>query len=150
MHVMKLLIVAVGAFVLAACSSVPYTQRQAERLALYTAAAGAPVNSFRFFTLYSWEPLGDKTLAVYTRPNEAWLVDVDAGCRELPFAQAIGLTSSLSQVSVRFDKVLTGRNNFPCTITQIRPLDVKHLRAAEQVQRQIKALPRAVESPAAG
>lgn len=64
-------------FALGACSSVPYAQRQATRLVEYTAAAGAPVSSFRFFTtLWSWEPLGDTQLAVYTQPNQAWLLDV--------------------------------------------------------------------------
>ncbi len=146
----RLLLVLASVFALGACSSVPYAQRQAERLAAYTAAAGVPVSNFRFFTLYSWEPLGDKALAVYTRPNEAWLLDVDGGCHDLAFTQAIGLTSNLNQVSIHFDKVLTGRRNFPCTITQIRPLDVKQLKATQQAQRQIKAQPRAAETPPQG
>lgn len=136
--------------VLSACSSVPLAQRQAERLAAYTAAAGAPVSSFRFFTLYSWEPLSDSELAVYTQPNKAWLLSVDDGCRELAFTQTIGLTSSLNEVSARFDKVLTGRNDFPCRITQIRPLDLTHLKATEQRQRQIQAQPRTAEPAPAG
>lgn len=149
MTVMRFLMV-VGACALGACSSVPSAQRQAERLAAYTAAAGAPVSNFRFFTLYSWEPLSDTELAVYTRPNEAWLLNVDGGCHDLTFTQAIGLTSNLNQVWVGFDRVLTGRGNFPCTITHIRPLDVRQLRATEKVQRQIKAQPRTVEPPSAG
>ena len=146
MTVNKFLLIVVSVFALGACSSVPYAQRQAERLAAYTAAAGAPVNNFRFFTLYSWEPLGNKALAVYTRPNEAWLLDVGGGCPDLAFTPAIGLTSNLNQVSIRFDHVLTGRGDFPCTITQIRPLDVKQLKATEQAQRQIKAEPREVKA----
>ncbi len=142
----KFLLITIGACALGACSSVPYAQRQVERLAAYTAAAGVPVNNFRFFTLYSWEPLGDKVLAVYTRPNEAWLLNVDGGCQGLAFTPAIGLTSNLNQVSIRFDRVLTGRGSFPCTITQIRPLDIKRLKATEQAQRQIKAEPREVET----
>lgn len=137
--------IVLGVLVPGACSSVPYAQRQAERLAGYTAVAGAPVANFRFFTLYSWEPLSDTQLAVYTRPTEAWLLNVDGGCRELAFTQAIGLTSSLNQVWARFDKVLTGRRDFPCTITQIRPLDIKRLRAAQQAQRHIEAQPRDVD-----
>lgn len=149
MMVMRIFLV-LGVGLLGACSSVPYAQRQATRLAAYTAAAGAPVTSFRFFTLYSWEPLSDSELAVYTQPNRAWLLTVDTGCRELAFTQAIGLTSSLNQVSVRFDKVLTGRHEFPCTIRQIRPLDLKQLAAGERAQRQIKSQPRAPESAPAG
>jgi hypothetical protein len=133
---------------LAGCSSVPYAQRQSQRQAAYAAAAGAPVRSFRFFSpLYSWEALSNQQLAVYARPNQAWLLDVD-GCPNLTFANAIGLTSSFHEVSVRFERVLTGRGYFPCTITQIRPIDVSHLRAAQQAQRKIDEQPRAV--PAGG
>lgn len=133
---------------LAGCSSVPYAQRQSQRQAQYAAAAGAPVRSFHFFSpLYSWEALSDQQLAVYARPNQAWLLDVD-GCPNLTFANAIGLTSSLNEVSVRFDRVLTGRNNFPCTITQIRPINVSRLRAAQQAQRKIDEKPR--EAPVGG
>lgn len=134
------------ALALVACSSVPYAQRQADRLAEYTVVAGAPVSSFRFSSLYSWEPLGERMLAVYARPNQAWLIAVDGGCRDLPYAQNIGLTSSFGQVSVRFDRVLTGRDNFPCTITQIRPLDISRMRANKAAQRAIKAEPRPAAS----
>lgn len=128
--------------VLAACSSVPYAQREARRTAAYEAAAGAPVKSFRFFSpLWSWEPLGEDEVAVYTRPGEAWLLDVP-GCNQLPFATAIGLTSNMGQVSINFDKVLTGHGQFPCTITRIRPVDVSRLKALQQEQQQIQAQPR--------
>lgn len=128
--------------VVAGCSSVPYAQRLTQRQAAYTAAAGAPVNSFRFFTpLWSWEELGPDQVVIYTRPKEAWLLDVP-GCNELPFANAIGLTSNLNQVSINFDKVITGRNNMPCTIQRIRPVDVGKLKAVQQEQRQVKTEPR--------
>lgn len=133
---------------LGACSSVPYAQRMSERQAAYAAAAGAPVRSFHFFSLYSWEPLSDTELAVYTQPNKAWLLDL-GGCQELLFVNSIGLTSNLNQVMVGFDKVLTGRRNFPCTITQIRPIDVKSLKLAQQKQRQIESAARGADKPAA-
>ena len=126
----------------AGCASVPYAQHLTQRQAAYTAAAGAPVNSFRFFTpLWSWEELGPDQVVIYTRPKEAWLLDVP-GCTELPFANAIGLTSNLNQVSINFDKVITGRNNMPCTIQRIRPIDVGKLKAVQQEQRQVKTEPR--------
>jgi len=132
----------------AGCSSVPYAQRMSERQAAYAAAAGAPVRSFNFFSLYSWEPLSDTELAVYTQPNKAWLLDL-GGCQDLLFVNSIGLTSSINQVMVGFDKVLTGRRNFPCTITQIRPIDVKSLKLAQQKQRQIESAARSADKPAA-
>jgi hypothetical protein len=135
-------------FLCAGCSSVPYAQRTSERQAAYAAAAGAPVRSFNFFSLYSWEPLSDTELAVYTQPNKAWLLDL-GGCRDLLFVNSIGLTSNINQVMVGFDKVLTGRRNFPCTITQIRPIDVKSLKLAQQKQRQIESAARSADKPAA-
>lgn len=138
----RLLLLGAASAVLAACSSVPLAQREAERAAAYHAAAGAPVNSFRFFTpLWSWEPLGSDEVVIYTRPQQAWLLSVP-GCNELPFANLIGLTSNLDQVSVYFDKVLTGRGFPPCTIAQIRPIDVTRLKAVQQAQRQIQLQPR--------
>ncbi|CAM5394925.1 DUF6491 family protein [Rhodanobacter lindaniclasticus] len=121
--------------------------RQQQREAAYASAAGAPVRNFHFFTLWSWEPLGDSQVVVYTRPTEAWLLDLDGTCQNLQFTQAIGLTSSSGEVYSRFDKVLTGRSYFPCTITQIRPVDLKQLRVTQEAQRKISAEPR--ETPAA-
>ncbi len=135
---------------LAACSSVPYAQRQQQRQAAYAAAAGAPVPSFHFFTLWSWEPLSDSELVVYTRPSQAWLLGLDGRCENLEFTQAIGLTSVTGDVSARFDKVLTGRHRMPCTIMQIRPVDVKQLRIAQEAQRKINAEPREQSAPASG
>lgn len=135
---------------LCACASTPYAQRTSDRQAAYAAVAGAPVRNFRFSGLYSWEPLSDRQVAIYTRPNQAWLLDLGGGCPEISFVNSIGLTSNLNQVMVGFDKVLTGRNNFPCTISQIRPVDVKSLKIEQQKQRQIKSEARAEDSPAAG
>lgn len=129
-------------FALAGCSSVPYAQRISERQAAYAAATGARVNSFQLTgSLWSWEPLGRDQLVIYTRPQQAWLLDVP-GCFNLEYANAIGLTSNLHQVSVGFDKVLTGRDYPPCTITQIRGIDVKRLKATQQAQRKINEVPR--------
>jgi hypothetical protein len=134
--------------VLAACSSVPLAQREQQRQAAYASAAGAPVRSFHFFTLWSWEPLGDRQVVVYTRPSQAWLLDLDGPCQDLPFTQAIGLTSSSGTVFNRFDKVLVGRSSMPCMITQIRPVDVRQLRVAQEAQRKIDAAPREPAAPA--
>jgi len=133
---------------LAACSGVPYAQRVQQRQAAYAAAAGAPVRSFRFFSLYSWEPITDTQLAVYTRPNQAYLLNVQGACTNLSYANAIGLTSSLNEVTVRFDKVLAGRGFPPCIIEQIRPVDLGKLKVEHEEQRKIQAQARAAETSA--
>lgn len=145
-----LLITVVLAGALAGCSSVPYAQRQQQRQAAYAAAAGAPVQSFHFFNLWSWEPLSDTEVVVYTQPNRAWLLGLDGHCQNLEFTQAIGLTSSAGEVSARFDKVLTGRQYIPCTIMKIRPVDVKRLHIEQEAQRKINAQPRTSANPASG
>jgi hypothetical protein len=123
---------------LAACSNVPYAKRTSDRLAAYTAAAGAPVKSFRFFSpLYSWEPLSDTQLVVYTKPREAYLLDLDA-CVNLQVTNGIGLTSNLGQVEVRFDRVITRSPRIPCVISKIRPVDIAHLKAVQQAQRKVE------------
>ena len=139
----RVFLAAIATLGMAACSSVPYAQRMSARQAAYAAAAQEPVRSFRFFELYSWEPLGDSRLAIYTRPNEAYLVSVMGPCPDLEFTNAIGLTSNLNEVQVRFDKVLTGRRDIPCTIGEIRPVDLARLKSVEHEQRKIQSAQRA-------
>ena len=119
---------------LSACTRVgkDYTARVEARQQAYAAAAGQPVNSFRYFSLWSWEPLGDSELAVYTRSNEAWLLDLDGRCRNLEFTNHIALTSSASEVSAKFDRVITGPADAPCFIKQIRPVDIKKLDSPQE------------------
>jgi hypothetical protein len=142
MSLKRTLLAGIATAVLAGCSSIPHAQSLAERQAAYMAAAGAPVNHFSFFVpMWSWEPLGSDQVVVYTKPKEAWLLDVP-GCTELPYANTIGVTSNLHQVSINFDKVVTGRNQLACTIKQIRPIDVGKLKALQQEQRQVTTEPR--------
>lgn len=109
-----------------------------DKLALYRANAKPPVQSFRYFgSLSGWTPLGDQAVAIWTRPNEAYLLEVDGPCPDLDFAQAISLTNQSGTVYARFDKVIPrvggGRSQpLPCHISRILPLDVKALKAAEK------------------
>ena len=125
--------------VLAGCASGRLTS--AERLDLYRAHAGPPQNSMQYFgSLNGWTELGDSALAVWTRPSEAYLLELRGPCYGLSYATAIGLTSQMGQVSSRFDKVLgrdpTSGPSVPCFIGSIRKLDVKALRASEKELRQ--------------
>src|SRR5688500_13475283 len=68
---------------LSACAT-DRAQRDADKLALYNAHAGAPVNKFRYFgSINGWTPLGDEAIAVWTRPNEAYLLDLTGPCPEI-------------------------------------------------------------------
>lgn len=128
------------ALVLSACASSGMSDT--ERLALYRAHALPPVKSFRYLNnLNGWTPLGDSALAVWTRPGEAYLLEVDSPCPDLDFAVSIGLTSQFGVVYSRFDKIIpqTGIGGppqpIPCFIRQIRPLDVKAIKSAEKDMR---------------
>jgi len=119
-----------------------------QRLALYRAHAGAPQQDMRFTgRLNGWTELGETALAVWTRPGEAYLLELAGSCPQLPYTPAIGLTSQGSRVSARFDQVLVRDAGpgiqMPCRIGSIRPLDVKALRVSEQALRQAEAQERA-------
>ncbi|KAF1692899.1 DUF6491 family protein [Pseudoxanthomonas koreensis] len=114
--------------VLGACSSTP-RMTDAERLAFYEAHAGEPVRSFRLFgRINSWTRVNNSTLVVWTRPSEAWLLDLNT-CPDLQFATSISISHFSNTVTARFDTVTprgpgTGRTGqMPCRIMQIRPLD---------------------------
>lgn len=132
------------------CASHPRVD-QADRLAVYRSHAGPPVSSFRLAgSLTSWTPLGDGALAVWTRPNEAWLLTLAGSCTDLEFAPAIRLTDSAGGVHARFDRVIpmdlagTPRQPMPCIIESIRPLDAGAVRAGE---RELREQPQAPERP---
>ncbi len=123
-----------------------------ERLALYRAHAGAPVKEFQYFnSLSGWTALGDSALAVWTRPNQAYLLELGSRCSDLDFAPAISITHQFSQVSARFDQVIVLGGpetiRIPCRIQTIRPLDVKALKVSENELREAKLQERERRAP---
>ncbi|MBJ7574351.1 DUF6491 family protein [Luteimonas sp. MC1828] len=113
----------------------------AEKLAIYRAAAGSPVNSFPFHgSITGWTPLGDGAIALWTGPRRAWLLDLDGPCPDIDYTPVIAVTSSQAgRVSARFDKVLAsgqGSMQIPCRISEIRPLDTSKVKAAEKAARE--------------
>ncbi|MEG3191373.1 DUF6491 family protein [Lysobacter sp. D1-1-M9] len=124
---------------LAACANGP-DLRDAQRLALYEANAGAPVESFHYFGgINGWTPLGDSALAVWTRPNQGYLLDLLGSCPDLEYARAISVSNQFGRVHARFDSVdVLDRDSFgiPCRIEQIRPIDAAALKQAEREMRE--------------
>jgi hypothetical protein len=111
-----------------------------QRLVLYQAHAGAPVPSFRYLgRISSWESLGDEAIAIWTRPNEAWLLGLAGPCNGLDFTPVIGLTSQTGSVHAGFDEVLVrdpASIQIPCRIQWIRPLDVAAIREVQKAKRE--------------
>jgi hypothetical protein len=104
--------------------------REAARLALFEAHAGEPVENFRFWRMDRWEGLGRDAVAIWTRPDEAWLLRVQEPCTGLEYATVIGLSSNLNRVHRAFDAVLFEKQR--CRIEQIRPVDARALKAAQR------------------
>ena len=121
-----------------ACASTGMSD--SDKLATYRAHAGEPVSSFRYFgSINGWTSLGDEAIAVWTRPSEAWLLELTGPCPDIEYAPMIGVTSQFNRVSAKFDKVIAqgggATMRFPCRIETIRPLDVKAIRQAEKTAR---------------
>jgi uncharacterized protein DUF6491 len=113
---------------LAACSGIPLKQRQDEQRARYEAYAGPPIEQFTYLGRYdSWQSIGTNQLVVWTTPFQAYLIKVAPPCENLQFANRIGLTSTASTVSARFDFVKVG-GRWRCPIQEIRPVDYQRMR----------------------
>ena len=143
---MKLILGLVVALALGACSSTRLSN--AENLSLFKSHAGEPVKDFQYFgQINGWSPLGDSALAVWTRPNQAYLLELYGPCADLEYSPAISLSNMMSRVSARFDTVTVlggvgGSIRIPCRIETIRPLDVKALKQAQKDLREAKLVER--------
>ena len=95
-------------------------------------------------SIAGWTPLGDSALALWTRPNQAYLLELQGRCQDLDFAQAISVTNQMGSVHRRFDKVIVlGQQSIkiPCFIDRILPLDVKALKQAQKEIRSAGTMP---------
>jgi hypothetical protein len=131
------------AFVLLAALAVAGCASDAPRLtnqqdqALYRTYAGKPVKSFPYFGgIRQWETVGDSGVAVWTRPDTAFLLDVSQGCLDLEWSPSLSMTTEHDRVHVGFNDILVQRTGDKavkrCRIQAIRPLDVKGLRNAQK------------------
>ena len=116
--------------------------RDEERLTLYRNHAGEPVDSIHYSGRYNgWTPLSDGAFALWTRPSQAWLVELYSPCSEIDYADTIGFRDVNGRLSARFDQVYVGSHSLipiSCTIKEIRPLDIKAIRAAEKKARELR------------
>ena len=131
---------------LGACSTTRMTG--AETLTLYKSHAGEPVKDFQYLGRISgWSPLGDSALTVWTKPNQAYLLELYGPCTDLDFAPAISMSNMTGRVSARFDSVYVHGGGpssvrLPCRIETIRPLDVKALKQAQKELRDAQMVER--------
>lgn len=98
-------------------------QRNLERFEKY---AGAPIESFEFWSLYKWQLVGPEKVVVWSTINDAYLITVEKPCSRLEWTKAIAVTSKQTHmVSSKFDYVKLGSDQ--CAIEEIRPIDYRRM-----------------------
>ncbi|MCL1038541.1 DUF6491 family protein [Shewanella submarina] len=121
----KFLIVAILALLTTACSnrlSNDEWKNQVEAKVKEWQLQSIP--SITTFTLDSWSSLGDRFLIISTSPFKPYLIELNARCPGLDFANAILTDQSTStSLSARFDSITPGNSpGIPCQISKIYPL----------------------------
>jgi len=99
--------------------------------------AGTPIDEFHFFRLYDWQRAGKDHVVLWADISTAYLVQVQEPCFELDFTEYLGVGSTLHTVS-RFESLFPGHRE-RCPITEIRPLDVKRMKAERAARAAAKA-----------
>jgi len=113
--------------------------RDAQRLALVSQYAAEPVRTVHVAHARSWESLGSEHLLLWSTPRRAFLLKLDGFCTDLSMTFDISLKYQSPVLSAGFDRVLVHDKGFgrhqECRILEIRPVDVKAMKAAERAAR---------------
>ena len=90
-----------------------------------------PIPSITTFTLDSWTSLGERFLIIRTSPFKPYLIELNARCPGLSFANSILTKQAMSSsLSARFDSITPVENpGIPCQIDKIYPLTQEQDRA---------------------
>lgn len=104
-------------------------------VAVFQANAGAPVKDFsQFGGIRQWQTVGDSAVALWTRPDTAYLPEVSNGCLDMEWSRVLSMRDERARVQAGFSDVLVRRvgdsYSKRCPIQAIRPLDVDGLRRA--------------------
>ena len=62
---------------------------------------------------YSWQPIDDKTVVVWSTPFEPYLVELAFPSHDMKFVQAIGVSSSGPRVYAKFDAITIRGFRYP-------------------------------------
>ena len=103
-----------------------------DRLARYQAHAGEPVKQIRNTNAMGWDRVDDQHIVRNMRPTESWLLTVSGPCLDWGRGwPVLRLSSTGPYVIAKFDRILTEGSPASCRIEEIRPIDVKAMRAAQ-------------------
>jgi len=116
---------------LAACAS---SMPRAERLALYQAHAGEPLNKIPYFSPQGWEEVDDDHILLTMRPSEVYLMKLNGPCLDYDNGKAVmAITNTAGYVQQKFDRVSFG-TGMNCRIEEIRQVDMQGARAARDAR----------------
>ena len=88
--------------------------RNEARATTAQAFPGQPVDSFAILSrLHDWRAIDDKTVIVWATPWQPYLVQLKYPSHDLPFAQAIGITSLGDRVYAGFDSLRVAGFHYP-------------------------------------
>jgi hypothetical protein len=124
---LKVIFFVVAMLVLSACASLGAGQVK------YVDYAGAPIPAFRYSnTLYNWQGIDNRSLVVWTRPNEAFLLTLRTSCPALSGARAI-LIDDRSGMGSLSGRVVAGESDvvvgaMRCRINTIQPVDLERIK----------------------
>jgi hypothetical protein len=119
---------------LAVATAVLLTACASNRVKLdYSDYAGEPVRSFYMHDFNGWNAVSKDQVVVYSGMNKAYLLSLTGYCPDLQFAHTIAVTSTANTVD-KFEKVIVGRDR--CLIKEIRPIDVKQMKADRKLIRE--------------
>ena len=128
---MKVLLAVLVTALLASCASTRLPE--ATRLALVEAHAGEPVNQIRYSNPMGWSRVDGQHVLLDMRPRETWLLTLTGGCLDWGSSSPGLLVKSHTGFSLgKFDSVQTVDSPVTCRIDEIRPVDMKAVRAAEK------------------
>ena len=120
-----------GSLLLAGCMTGGPTR--AESLAAYQAHAGEPVRQIRYLNPIGWDKIDDEHIVVTMRPREQYLMRLSGSCFDFSSSvPTIAISSQAGWVSAKFDRVTMAGSPLSCRIEEIRPVDVRAMRAASQ------------------
>jgi hypothetical protein len=122
-----------GSVLLGGCMTT-HGMDDAERLAAYQAHAGEPVRKVRYYHPIDWNEVDGSHLVITMRPSEQYLMRLSGACLDWRSGPpVISLTSTAGYVTAGFDRLSVSGSQLVCRIEEIRPVDVRAMRAAGQV-----------------
>lgn len=131
---MKAILPLLAALSLVACAT--NRPSEADRLSMIQAQSGAPVKQIRYFNAMGWDRVDDDHVLLSMRPSETWLIKVSGPCLDWGSGSPVmTLSSNGGYVHAKFDRINTVGSPMSCRIEEIRPVDTKALRAAEDARR---------------